>query len=405
MSAFRYVALGADGRRHSGTLEGDSARLVRQQLRGQGLFPVTVDPVAGGDGRSRGLGGFRQRWSAKELQLFTQQLATLLKSGLPLDQALKTIANQAESSALQATVMAIRSQVTEGRSLSEALAGYPQNFDRLYRATVSAGEASGKLDAVLQGLLGHMARRRRMTQKTQAALVYPIILTLVSVLVVFGLLRFVVPEIVVVFEGTGQRLPVLTVGLIALSDFIGQWWHGLLGGLVALAVAVRLLLTRHQHSRTVWHRALLRTPVLSRFLRTVQTARLTRTLAILVGSGVPLIESLKIAGEVLSLIPYREALEDVTVRVREGESLSHALEVSGRLPPVTLSLIASGETGGNLGEMLANAADDRESEIEATTEVILSLFEPLVILLMGGAVLLIVLAMLLPIFEMNQLVG
>ncbi len=405
MSAFRYVALGPDGRQRSGTLEGDSARLVRQQLRGQGLFPVTVDPVAGGDGRSRGFGGFRRRWSAKELQLFTQQLATLLKSGLPLDQALKTIASQAESSALQATVMAIRSQVTEGRSLSEALAGYPQNFDRLYRATVSAGEASGKLDAVLQGLLGHMARRRRMAQKTQAALVYPIILTLVSVLVVFGLLRFVVPEIVVVFEGTGQNLPVLTVGLIALSDFIGQWWHWLLGGLVVLAVGLRLLLMRHHRSRVVWHRALLRTPMLSRFLRTVQTARLTRTLAILVGSGVPLIESLKIASEVLGLIPYREALEDVTVRVREGESLSHALEVTGRLPPVTLSLIASGETGGNLGEMLANAADDRESEIEATTEVMLSLFEPLVILLMGGAVLLIVLAMLLPIFQMNQLVG
>ena len=221
---------------------------------------------------------------------------------------------------------------------------------------------------------------------------------------VFGLLRFVVPEIVVVFEGTGQQLPILTVGLIALSDFLQLWWPWLLGAVLVSVVGVRVLLTRHQQSRATWHGLLLRTPGIARFLRTVQTARLTRTLAILVGSGVPLINSLKIASEVLDLIPYREALDKVTARVREGESLSRALELTGRLPPVTLSLIASGEAGGNLGEMLANAADDRENEIEANTEVMLSLFEPLVILLMGSAVLLIVLAMLLPIFEMNQLV-
>lgn len=402
MGAFRFVALDAAGKRQQGTLEADSARLVRQDLRDRGLFPVSVDPVSrSGGGGSRW--SFGARASRKDLQLFTQQLATLLRSGLPLEEALRAIAGQAETRVLESLVLDIRSQILEGNSLTTALSRHPHTFDALYRATVGAGEASGRLDAVLTGLVQHMSRQQRLARKTQAALVYPVILTIVSILVVVGLLHFVVPEIVVVFEGTGQTLPALTKGLIAISDFLQAYWAWLLGGLISLIVGARLLLARPA-PRAAWHRFLTRVPGVSRFLRTVQTARLTRTLAILVGSGVPLLDSLRIAIEVLDMIPYREALSEATERVREGEPLSKALEHSRRLPPITLSLIASGETSGHLAEMLANAAEDQETEIEATTDMLLSLFEPLLILVMGGTVLLIVLAMLLPIFEMNALV-
>lgn len=403
MGAFRYVALDTSGRRFRGTLEGDSARLIRQDLRDRGLLPVRVDPVSDGARTARRLGPGRGP-NRKDLQLFTQQLATLLRSGLPLDEALGAIARQAESAALESLVLDIRGQILEGNSLSVALARHPSTFGPLYRATVGAGEAAGRLDAVLGGLVTHLARQQRLARKTQAAMVYPVILTLVSVLVVVGLLQFVVPEIVVVFQGTGQQLPGLTIGLITISDFLQASWPWLLGGVVVLITGARLALAR-ERPRSAWHRLLVRLPGISRFLRTLQTARLTRTLAILVGSGVPLLDSLRIATGVLDLVPYRESLAEAADRVREGESLGRALEHGGRLPPITLSLIASGEAAGNLAEMLASAAEDQETELEATTDVLLSLFEPLLILVMGTAVLLIVLAMLLPIFEMNQLVG
>lgn len=404
MPAFRYVAVDPAGRQHRGTLEGDSARLIRQDLRDKGLMPVKVDAVrvdAPGLASGLRLGGGP---SSKDLQLFTQQLATLLRSGLPLEEALQAIARQAESAALEDMVLDLRSQILEGKSLTEAMNRHTGVFNHLYRATVGAGEASGRLEAVLGGLVTYIARQQRLARKTKAALVYPVILTVVSILVVIGLLRFVVPEIVVVFQGTGQDLPTLTVGLIALSDFLGAYWPWLLGGLIGAIVAARVALAR-PGPRAAWHRFLISIPGVAKFLRTSQTARLTRTLAILVGSGVPLLDSLRIAIEVLNLVPYREALAEATDRVREGEPLNKALEHSRRIPPITLSLIASGEAAGNLAEMLDNAAEDQEAEIEASTEMLLSLFEPILILVMGSTVLLIVLAMLLPIFEMNQLVG
>ena len=404
MGAFRFSALEAGGGKHEGTMEADSPRLVRQMLRDRGLHPIDVRAINGTTGHAGFIRNLRKELGAKERYLLTQQLATLLRSGLPLEEALRAIANQAETKSLENVVMDLRAQILEGRSLSDALSRYPKAFDELYRATVGAGEASGKLDAVLTGLVDHIARQQRLARKTQAALVYPIILTMVSILVVIGLLQFVVPEIVVVFEGTGKDLPGLTTGLIGISDFLQRWWPWLLGSLFVLVTSTRMLLSRPE-PKAAWHRVLLKLPLISRFIRTLQTARLTRTLAILVGSGVPLLDSLKIAIGVLSMIPYREALSETANRVREGESLHKALEQTSRIPPITLSLIASGETGGNLNEMLHSAAEDQETEIEANTEIILSLFEPILILLMGGTVLIIVLAMLLPIFEMNQLVG
>jgi general secretion pathway protein F len=402
MAAFRYTALDARGGHHKGLLEGDSAKTVRQELRSRGLHPVEVAPARTGPGGLSlrlGSGG-----SPALVRLLTQQLATLLRSGLPLEEALRAIAAQSESSELKALVLDLRSKILEGKSLSDALAGHPATFDQLYRATVGAGEASGKLDAVLNGLTSHLARRQRLSRKTSAAMVYPAVLTVVSILVVVGLLQFVVPEIVVVFQGTGQKLPGLTEGLIATSEFLQAYWPWILGIALAAFAGARIALSNPALKRR-WHLALMRAPGLSRFIRGVETARLTRTLSILVGSGVALLESLRIATEVLGLIPNREALAEATQRVREGEALSRALEQSRRLPPITISLIASGEAAGNLAEMLENAAEEQETEIEAQTEILLSLFEPLLILVMGGAVLLIVLAMLLPIFEMNQLVG
>jgi general secretion pathway protein F len=402
MTAYRYVALDAQGKQRKGFIEGDSPRLVRQDLRAMGWHPLDVVEERSEAGRKQARFSL-QSTSPRDLQLFTQQLATLLRSGLPLEEALKAIAEQGESRALKRLVLDIRSKVLEGQPLSAALARHPSTFDNLYRATVGAGEASGKLDAVLSGLITHIDRQQRLARKTQAAMVYPIVLTLVSILVVIGLMQFVVPEIVQVFRDTGQALPGLTVALIAASDFLRDYWAWLLAALVATVTGTYLLLS-HPGPKAAWHRLLLSLPGIRRFIRTVQTARLTRTLAILVSSGVPLLESLRIAVDVLDSIPYRDALAEVSDRVREGEPLSRALARTQRLPPITVSLIASGETGGNLGDMLASAADDQETEIAARTEMFISLFEPLLILVMGGAVLLVVLAMLLPIFEMNQLV-
>jgi len=403
MGAYHYSALEADGKKRKGTMEADSPRQVRQSLRDRGLHPIHVRAISQASNDAVFSLRLGKGLSPAEKHLFTQQLATLLRSGLPLEEALRAIAAQAETNSLRNLGLEIRTQILEGRSLTDALSRYPHTFDELYRATVGAGEATGKLDAVLSGLVDHLSRQQRLLRKTQAALVYPLILTIVSLLVVIGLLHFVVPEIVVVFEGTGKQLPGLTRGLIGVSDFLQAWWPWLLAGMGLLIVAARLTLARPV-PRAAWHRLLLKLPLVARFIRTLQTARLVRTLAILVDSGVPLLDSLRIATGVLDIIPYREALSETASRIREGELLHKALEKTRRIPPITLSLIASGETAGNLNEMLRSAAEDQESEFEANTEMMLSLFEPVLILIMGGIVLIIVLAMLLPIFEMNQLI-
>jgi len=398
--AFHYAALDAEGASHKGLLEGDTARQVRQQLRERGLTPVDVREASPRQARG---GRVQPRVNATELALLTRQLATLIGSALPVERALAAVAEQTGKARLSALLLAVRARVLEGHSLASALDEFPRTFPELYRATVAAGERSGYLAVVFERLADYTETRQQLRQKVSLALVYPVLLTGVAIAIVIGLLAYVVPQVVQVFTSTGQNLPALTRGLIALSDFLRL--HGdvlavlMLGGILAA-----WLLLRRPGPRQYWQRLQLRLPLLGRLIRGINTARFARTLSILSVSGVPVLDALRISAQVLSNLPMRRAVEQAAHRVKEGESLQQALSASGYFPPLTLQLIASGEASGKLEPMLERAAQQQERETETLIGAILALFEPLLILIMGGIVLTIVLAILLPIFELNQMV-
>ncbi|CAK0752837.1 Type II secretion system protein F [Gammaproteobacteria bacterium] len=403
MGAFEYTAIDPQGRNRKGVLEGDTARAVRVQLREQKLTPLTVEEVRRGETRTAGHGRVRRSISAGDLALITRQLATLVGSGLPVEESLGTVANQTEKSRIKSMILGVRARVVEGHSLAAALSDFPNAFPELYRATVAAGEQSGHLDAVLDRLADFTESRQAVGQRTWLALLYPALVSIVALLVVGALLVYVVPQVVQVFQGTGQQLPWLTRALIAVSTFLQQWGGALLGGLVAVGVALRLIL-RRSGVRLAFHRLLLRMPLFGRLERGMNTSRFARTLSILAASNVPVLDALRIAGAVLSNLVMRAAIEEAARRVREGTSLHRAVGASGYFPPMTVHLIASGESSGRLEEMLERAAVTQEREVDTYVATLLGLFEPLLILVMGGMVLVIVLAILLPIFELNQLV-
>jgi general secretion pathway protein F len=397
MSAFEYQAVDARGHSRSGVIEGDSARQVRQKLREQGLTPLQVEEAARAQ-KPRG-----RRMSATDLALFTRQLATLLRAGLPLEEALHAIARQSEKARLQSLIMAVRSRVLEGRSLADSLADFPAAFPDLYRATVAAGEQSGRIDPVLERLADYTENRRHLHQKTLLALFYPLLLSGVAILVVTGLLAYVVPQVVQVFENMQQDLPLLTRILIALSDFLRHWGIALLAVIFVGMIVLRAIL-RTPAAAYAWHRWRLRLPLAGRLEKAFNVARFTRTLSILLASGVPVVDALHVTAQVMSNYHMRDAVTAAARQVREGTPLHTALQ-GGLFPPLTLHLIASGETGGNLAEMLERAALTQERDVEALISTLLGLFEPILILVMGAIVLTIVLAILMPVFELNQLVG
>ncbi|RUQ39413.1 MAG: type II secretion system protein GspF [Candidatus Competibacteraceae bacterium] len=404
MPAFQYSALDSRGRSRKGLIEADTPRLARQALREQGLHPLGIEEVASQE-RRRG----RQWWSgrvrvtATDLALITRQLATLVGSGLPLEEALGAVARQAERTRLSGLLLAVRTRVLEGHTLATALGDFPQVFPELYRATVAAGEQSGHLDVVFERLADYTEARQQMRQKVGLALFYPALLTGVAVLIVAGLLTYVVPQVVQVFSSLNQQLPALTRGLIAVSDFLRQYGAVLLAALVAAAIGWRYALRRVGFRRRV-HQVLLKLPLLAPLTRGANTARFARTFSILMASGVPVLEALRISAQVLGNLPMREAVEQATARVKEGASLHKALGNSGYFPPMTVQLIASGESSGRLESMLERAAVQQERETETLIAALLGIFEPMLILVMGGVVLVIVLAILLPIFDLNQLV-
>jgi len=402
LGAFEYQALDQQGRQKKGIIESDTPRLARQLLREKGLSPLSVEAVTNRESRQQASFGGRGI-STRDLALVTRQLATLSRSGMPLEEALQAVSQQTDKGRIRRIILGVRSRVLEGQSLSNALANFPNAFPQLYRATVDAGESSGKLDFVLEKLAEYVETREQLRQKIQLAMIYPVLLTLISILVVIGLLTYVVPEIVGVFDNLGQELPILTRWLIAASDFLREYGLLVLGGMVAAWAAATALL-RIEAVRFAHQAMQLRLPLISHFVRGSNTARFTRTLAILSGSGVELLESLRIASQVLPNLPMRRAVETTAVRVREGDSLSHALQQTRLFPPITVHLIASGETSGQLPKMLESAADNQQREVQAMAEMLVGVFEPLLILFMGGVVLTIVIAILLPIFEMNQLV-
>jgi general secretion pathway protein F len=408
MGAFEYTAVDRGGRQHKGVLEGDTPRQVRQLLRDRGLLPTHVNEVME---RQRRAGttssprlGLRRGISAADLALVTRQLATLLRSGMPLEETLLAVGQQAEKPRLKSILLGVRSRVMEGHTLASGLGEFPQAFPEIYRATVAAGEQSGHLDPVLERLADYTEGRQQLRQRVSHALIYPVILVTLAIFIVSALLVYVVPKVVGVFENTGQELPGLTRALIASSDFLRDYGFVLLG-LIALGLFIFSRLLRRLEFRRRWDRFLLRLPLIGKLTRGVNTARFTRTLSILAGSGVPVLDALRISGDVVGNVPMREAIEETAVRVREGAPLGRSLGSSRLFPPMTMHLISSGEASGELENMLERAADNQEREVNGLVGALLSILEPALILFMGVIVLAIVLAILLPIFQLNQLVA
>jgi general secretion pathway protein F len=402
MPTFDYRADDAQGRRCKGRLEADTPRHARQLLRERGLWPRDLKQIRVVGGASKP--GNAGRLSAADLALLTLQLSTLVQAGLPLEESLEAVAKQSAKRRVASVLSAVRSRVMEGHALAAALAQFPKAFPELFRATVAAGERSGHLGHVLEQLAAYTQARQASRQKIQMALVYPLILMLTSVVIVGFLLGYVVPDVVKIFVDSGQPLPWLTRALIASSDALRN--HGmLLIGTLALLIALWRWSLLQPTWRQRWHRLALNVPVCGDVLRAMEAARFASTLAILGKSAVPLVDALEIAAAVIGNLAIRARMDDVARSVREGGTLTHGLQLSGDIPPMMLHMIASGERAGELDRMLARAAEQQESSLAARIALVVSLFEPAMLVLMGGVVLLIVLAILLPILSLNQLVN
>lgn len=398
MTAFRYIAVDEHGQESSGVLEADTSRAARVLLRERGLFPVEVSSVSTRDAHKH----VRRRLREAELILVSRQWATLLAAGLTIEQALAALIEQAEHETTRQTLAGIRSEVLAGHSLRAALDRYPAAFPAIYRASVAAGEKSGELANVMGMVSDYLEQRGSLRQKTLQALLYPAIVAVVAVLVVVGLMTYVVPQVVTVFQNSKQTLPFLTVAMIATSDFLRQWGGVLLIALGAAGLGVHYLL-KDRTIRRSWDRTLLRLPVLGRHLRTLDATRFASTLSILAGSGVPLLAALDAGREVVGRIPLQDAIQAATERVREGQSLSRALGATRAFPPLLIHMIANGEATGRLDELLGRAARLQQQELENRTTTLTSLLEPVLLLSMGALVLLIVLAVMQPIIEINTL--
>lgn len=422
MAAYAYQALDTNGRKRNGVVEADTERQVRQQLREQGLIPVAVElaedsSVAGGAARSSaasaagGSSGLLEwltrprvrRVKAADLALVTRQLATLVAAAMPIEQALYAVAEQTDKARLQNLIMAVRSKVVEGYSLAESMAEYPHVFDKLFTAMVAAGERSGHLDKVLERLADYTEQRNKLRGQLIQALVYPTVLTLVALGVIIFLLVSVVPQIVSQLATLDQELPPITAALITVSEFLQSFGPyillGLLLGLVFLKQWLRLPARRDRFDGWV-----LRVPLFGTVIRGVNTARFARTLSILAASAVPLLEGLRITGRVLTNRAMQIAVGEAADRVREGSSLRAALAQTKLFPPMMLHMIAAGEKSGELEQMLGRAADNQDRDFETTMNVALKIFEPMLIVVMAGIVLLIVMAIIQPILALNQAV-
>ena len=405
MSAFAYQALDAKGRRKEGMIEADSARQARQVLREQGLTPLALtEAVEQVRQQTQGRNWLQPRISTSELALLTRQLATLVAAALPIEEALKAVAQQTEKAKLSTLIAAVRTKVLEGHSLADGLSAFPSIFDQLYRAMVAAGEKSGHLDTVLDRLADYTEQRQQMKSKLLQAMIYPIILTLVAISVIAILLATVVPKVVEQFIHMKQQLPFSTRFLMAASDLVrdyGLWFLLLTAiGLICWGSWVKKPLNRRHY-----HAMLLRLPVIGRVSRGLNTARFARTLSILNSSAVPLLDGMRISGEVLSNDEAKIRVAEAAERVREGGSLRASLEQTKLFPPMMLHMIASGERSGELDNMLERAADNQDREFESQVNIALSIFEPALVVSMAVIVLFIVLAILQPILQLNNMIG
>ena len=406
MAAFDYQAVDSRGKNKKGVIEGDTPRHVRNLLREQGLMPIEVTPCLQKNKQKnkKSLFAGGKKISAAELALITRQLSTLVESGLPIEESLMAVGEQCEKNSLKSMVMAVRTKVTEGYGLAESMAEFPQVFNRLFRAMVAAGEKSGHLDKVLDRLADYTEQREQLRSQLIQALVYPIIMTIVATGVIAILLTAVVPKIVGQFEHMGANLPGTTQFFIASSDFLRE--YGL--GIVLIFAALILLwsqLLKKERFRFAYHQRFLSLPGIGKVAKSVNTARFARTLSILTASAVPLLESMKISGEVLDNLYIKQSVKEAADKVREGASLRVSLEQTKLFPPMMLHMIASGEKSGQLEHMLGRAADNQDRDFEAIVNISLKAFEPALMVVMAGIVLFIVMAILQPILQLNTLIG
>lgn len=402
MPAYQFIAVDNAGKQHKGVLEGDSARQIRQQLRDKSWMPVQVDPVEESKTTAAGKGFFQKGITAYDLALMTRQLAVLIAAGIPLEETLRAVARQSEKRHVQSLLLSVRSKVMEGHSLAQALrqAG---RFPALYIATIAAGEKSGHLDLILNQLADYTENRFAMQKKIQGALIYPVLLMLMSFAIVMGLMTYVVPDIVKVFVHTKQALPFITRALMAISDFIRVAWPFLLVGTgVGIFLLVRFV--RTEPGRYALDKLTLKLPLIAKLSRGINSARFASTLSILTQSGVPLVEALYIGAAVSNNWLIRDAINDAAVKVTEGGNLATQLERSGYFPPMMVQMIRSGESSGELDNMLSRAATMQDREVTTLIGTLLALLEPLMLIFMASIVLTIVMAVMLPIVNMNNLV-
>ncbi len=404
MPGYRYTAVTLEGQERSGVLQSDSARLARVALRELGLFPVEVNAIETDSSiNTSKTSGNRLRLQNDALVNITRQLATLLTAELTVERTLNALVEQAENESERQLLAGLRAGVLEGKSLGEALGSYPATFDELYRTLVMAGESSGRLPEVLQRVADHLEAQQALQQKLRLAMIYPVVVMVAAIIILVGLMTYVVPQVVGVFENTKQTLPWLTRALLAASNFLKSTiviW-------VVLAAASfftgKQLLNRPA-LKLRWHSWLLNVPLIGKFIRARESARLASTLAILVGSGVPMLNALNAGIGVVANVPMRTAVARAEAMVREGSALSRALGASKLFPPVLVHLIESGESSGRLAQTLDTAARQQQNNVELRVGALAALIGPVMIISMGVMVLLIVLAILLPIFELNQLV-
>ena len=406
MPAFQYIALNSQGKEVKGISEADSARQLRQILRDQELTPMEVEPTNKqfdkGDNRNV-FSLFAPKLKALDRVLFTRQLSTLLASSMPIEESLNAIAQQNEKQSNKALIMGVRSRVLEGNSLAQSLLEYPSSFSDLYCSSVAAGEQSGFLDQVLDNLSNYLEREHESYRNVEMALMYPIILLIVAFAIVGALMVYVLPDMIDVIENTGQTLPWATTLLIGITELMKSFWWVLLSGLLAVSLIIRGILNQEK-VRLIWDAYKFFLPIIGKIIRSSNSARFSNTLSILTRSGIPLVDSMKIASEVVANKALQTDLREATQDVVEGKSLRESLESISYFPPMMMHMIGSGEQSGELDRMLERIADYQQAEVERLVSTLVKLFEPAMMIIMGGTVLFIVMAVLLPILSMNQIV-
>ncbi|HHG8502032.1 TPA: GspF family T2SS innner membrane protein variant LspF [Legionella pneumophila] len=399
MGAYQYQALKVNGSISKGVIEADSERHARQLLREQGLIPTQVQTLT-----QQRAASSKSKVSAADLALLTRQLATLLAAGIPVEESLRGVSEQTEKDKVRELIIGVRSKVLEGYGLAQAMAQYPNAFPELYRATVGSGEQTGRLDVVLEKLADYTEKQQQTRQKVQQALIYPLLMIIVSTAIVSFLLTFVVPKIIDVFTESGQTLPPMTQLLINLSQFIKSYGFYSLVTIIVALIGFKKSLSNIK-IKTAWHQFMLKLPIVSYLVKTINVARYIHTFGILFAAGVSVLETMRVSSSLVTNIVMRQAFDLATLRVREGSGISEALKETKFISPMAIHLIASGEKSGQLSDMMERSASHLDNEVNRLIETSLTLLEPMVILLMGAVVLFIVLATLLPIFSMEQLVA